>query len=492
MDHTYYHALAISLDREGRIEEALSAIEEALRLNPDGAQIVGTYAHLLTVAGKFDQAEDTIRRALALHRSDGHFHHLLAHLLQRRGEIVAAVQALKIATELAPDVAGFRTKLEALATAAGITLELPQSPAGEGDRPDPAPGTDPATTLPPALNREEAPGPAAPELASRVRIGKDGWLFHRVDDAFGQTCGSGSLSDRNLSRLISLWEVRHAWCGARAIEYRILTVPERHVLYPDKLPEGCEPHPDRPALRLIREAGAIRHAIIYPVAAMRKGREVRDVCYQTDVHWTRYGAYLAYRELLGSLPQCTATIIPKSDLSFSEIRLVGDMTLWLDQRTREVATFADPPKLAVKEILTNRNFKTGQVDVHETENDSLPTLVLFRTSNSTHLIPFLYHHFSRIVAVATTAVYFELLRSEMPDVVISELPERYLAAPHEPRTSDWIRFPPDFNMESFTDVTGIPLPLPASPGAAERREARRRDRERMLTAAAGNHGTCRT
>ena len=158
MDHTYYHALAISLDREGRIEEALSAIEEALRFNPDGAQILSTYAHLLTTAGKFDEAEDAIGRALALHRSDGHFHHLLAHLLQRRGEIVAAVEALKTATELAPDVAGFRTKLEALATEAGISLELPQSPAGEGDRSDPAAGADPVTTLP----RPESRGSAWP------------------------------------------------------------------------------------------------------------------------------------------------------------------------------------------------------------------------------------------------------------------------------------------------------------------------------------------
>jgi Flp pilus assembly protein TadD len=62
LDHSYYHALAISLDREGRIEEALSAIEEALRFNPDGAQILSTYAHLLTTAGKFDEAEDAIGR----------------------------------------------------------------------------------------------------------------------------------------------------------------------------------------------------------------------------------------------------------------------------------------------------------------------------------------------------------------------------------------------------------------------------------------------
>ena len=198
--------------------------------------------------------------------------------------------------------------------------------------------------------------------------------------------------------------------------------------------------------------------------------KVREVCYKTDVHWTRYGAYLAYKDLMNSIPPCVSRIVPEASLIRSKSQRVGDMTLWLNQRTRETVESFDPPEVRVTEVFTNRSFKPGQVDVYETENASLPTLVLFRTSNSTHLLPFFFHHFSRIVAVATTAVHFDLLRSEAPDVVISEISERYLAAPTEPPREDWIRYPHDFQIESFTDFTGVPLPLPTG-RAGPRRKA---------------------
>ena len=161
-----------------------------------------------------------------------------------------------------------------------------------------------------------------------------------------------------------------------------------------------------------------------------------------------------------SIPQCAAHLVHESDLQVRPFRMVGSMTLWLNERTKEDGETTDPPKVEVDEVFTNRTFKTGQVDVYETPFTDRPTLVLFRTSNSTHLLPFLYHHFSRIVAVATTAVHFDLLRSEQPDVVISELPERYLAAPHDGPPDDRIFFPTDFEIELFEDSTGVALPLP--------------------------------
>jgi len=399
---------------------------------------------------------------------DAHFHHLLGHLLEQRGDVAGAVQAVAQAVELAPENADFRLRYSRLAgkrviaPRAAATAKDPNPVSVEPDRGVPSAQTADPTQKGAPQSEASFPG------AERVRFGKGGWLFHRVDDVFAQICGTNSLSPRNLSRLVSLWEARQAWCQTRGIICRTLIVPERHVLYPDKLPDGYAPHPGRPALQIIRSADSIRDAIIYPVEAIRRGREQREVCYRTDMHWSRYGAYLAYRELINSIPGCASRPVQETDLIQSEIRVVGDMTLWLDKRDREVAEFFEPPPVKVTELFTNRTFKPGQVDIYETENRSLPTLVLFRTSNSTHLLPFLYHHFSRIVAVATTAMHFDLLRSEKPNVVISEISERYLAAPHMPPTLDWIRFPRDFEIDSFTDFTKVPLPLPSGFREAQR------------------------
>ncbi len=55
----------------------------------------------------------------------------------------------------------------------------------------------------------------------QVAEGQDGWLFHKIDGVFEQVCAGKGLSERNQSRLLSLWEARQAWCEARGIEYRI-------------------------------------------------------------------------------------------------------------------------------------------------------------------------------------------------------------------------------------------------------------------------------
>lgn len=298
---------------------------------------------------------------------------------------------------------------------------------------------------------------------AQVVEGQDGWLFHKIDGVFEQVCEGRGFSDQDHSRMLSLWEARQAWCQARGMEYRILIVPERYVLYEDKLPAGVTVHENRPAMRLIRAADALlRPALVYPAAAIRDGRAVREVCYKSDVHWTTWGAYLAYRELMESLPTFRTRIVPESALAVRDGTKLGDIMLWLDRRDREQVLLCEPPTVDVDEVLTTRTFEAGQVDVYETAKRNLPKLVLFRTSNSTYLLPLLYHHFSRIVAVASTAVHYDLLRSERPDVVISEISERYIAVPDGTHVGGAIRFPLDFDPRSFAEFTGLELPLPKS------------------------------
>ncbi len=410
----------------GRIEEAIVAFKEAVRLNPNIPARLAALSRTLARAQHWNAALDAARVALAIDPNDAGWQANLGSLLRQTGRMAEAEAAYTQAISIAPDYQQARRELEEL--------------------------------------RKENVGP--PDAGNdRTAIGKDGWLFHRIDAVFEQVCEGRGFSDRNLSRMLSLWEARQSWCAARNIEYRIFIVPERHVLYADKLPNGFAPHLDRPALRLIRSADKhLRQAIIYPAERIRRGRAVREVCYRSDVHWSRWGAYLGYCELMELLPDRLGVVVPQSALAERQIQVLGDMMMWLDRRDREFAMFLEPPEVPVKELYTNRTFKPGQVDVFETDRRGLSSLVLFRTSNSTHLLPFLYHHFSRIVAVASTAVHFDLLRSERPDFVISELSERYLAAPHEPPTEDWIRFPIDFDIEFLRGFYGGEPALAARSG----------------------------
>jgi alginate O-acetyltransferase complex protein AlgJ len=458
----YHHHLAKALEKTDRVEEAEAEIRKVIELRPDNGDLQGYHGHMLARLGRIEDAVAAFERAIALSPDNAGVHGALSHALNRLGRTGDAVRAIRKAMELrqpesAPDYAHFGNLLRLQDDYLGAIAAYEKAVALTPDNEEYAKQLGALRATPVARTDSEREAQKA-----QVDVGQDGWLFHKVDDVFEQVCEGQGLSERNHLRLLSLWEARHAWCGQRGMDYRIFIVPERHVLYPDKLPAGCAPSEERPALRKLHSADRfLRPAIIYPDAAIRAGRAVREVCYKTDVHWARWGAYLGYRELIETLPRCAGQIIQEHDLKVTEHTLTGGLTLWLDRRDRETAVWMEPPPVGDEEIFTTRTFKPGQVDVYETKRRNLPRLVLFRTSNSTHLLPFLFHHFSRIVAVASVAVHFELLRSEQPDVVISEISERYIAPrTPNPLADDAIRFPTDFDLLSFSEFTGVTLPLP--------------------------------
>jgi alginate O-acetyltransferase complex protein AlgJ len=430
----FLHTLSGILADQGRLEEAIAVSRQAVDRSPRNYHLHWGLAVHLARAGRHQEAAWAIRAVITLKPEFAPAYTRLGHILITLGDPGEAIEIFRAALRLAPDDTSARAALRCcLASRDGVSQAIATVETVVTPEPTDACGRDHSG----ARSRSRESPPIVPLAAKdplptdtdRIRFGKDGYLFHRVDAAFEQMCG-GIAGSRPLECLLSIFEARHAWCHVRNVPYRLLIVPERHVLYGNKLPPGYAPHPDRPARRLVRMAEpTLRNAIVYPEAELLEGRKRHEVCYQTDVHWTWWGAYLCYRALMETLNPCIDRLIPESALLREERQRVGDMMMWLEKRDRELSLNLKPPPVTVKEVLSNRTFKVGQVDVFETEHHDLPRLVLFRTSNSTTLLHFLFHHFSRIVAVASTAVHYDLLRSERPDVVISEIPERYLATP---------------------------------------------------------------
>ena len=151
-------------------------------------------------------------------------------------------------------------------------------------------------------------------------------------------------------------------------------------------------------------------------------------------------------------------MVKYNELEEREIFVAGDVARALNKMGRKIS-YHFPPKVEHKYILKGTSFVQNQVDVIHSSSGSGKKIVLFRTSNSTHLIPYLLKHFSRIVAVANLKVFNDLIENEMPDVVVSEMPERYFA--HSIMSYD-TTFSQNFIKDStnFTGETSIPLPLP--------------------------------
>ena len=102
-----------------------------------------------------------------------------------------------------------------------------------------------------------------------------------------------------------------------------------------------------------------------------------------------------------------------------------------------LARSSGPQRWKVK--FDNRAFAEGQVQVFENEDRSLPRAVIFRDSNLNAVLPYLLHHLSRTVVVAGSRVFLhDVVEAERPDIVITEIAERYLATPLPDQTRSTI------------------------------------------------------
>jgi Flp pilus assembly protein TadD len=445
---------AAILNQANRGDEALARLREVVRTWPDSAHAQAALSRGLLRVGDVGGGLAAAMQAASLEPADATHQEHLGTALMKAGRFDDAAAAFTRAAALDPQSASAQAHLcrallelgqDAQAREAGLqALEL------NPDQP-------PVLRL---LRTIVLPGEERPVETKTSLDGQDGFLFHQVDSAFDQMCGPPA-APRDVSALAAIMRTRHAWCAARAMTYRMLIVPERHVLYDDKLPPGFAAQPHRPAVALMRALASDRASfVVYPYDIMRAARAQGEICLRQDVHWTSYGAYLGYRALIASVPDLAPELLPESALTHRRVARVGDMAMWRGLRTREECDMLDPPKVKLHEILSTKTFSTGQVDVLHTGHPAGRRLVLFRTSNATALIPFLAHHFARIVSVAVTSIPFDLLESERPDYVFSELPERYLAQPAKPGEAHGIRLPRDFAGRTFFEITGCPLPLP--------------------------------
>ncbi len=87
---------------QGRVDEALSLLDEARAAEPFSTDLALRRAHLLRVRGRMDDALATIQEALVLCPEDSSIHARLAHERVRAGDTEGAVSALETAVALDP------------------------------------------------------------------------------------------------------------------------------------------------------------------------------------------------------------------------------------------------------------------------------------------------------------------------------------------------------------------------------------------------------
>ena len=285
--------------------------------------------------------------------------------------------------------------------------------------------------------------------------GADGFLFHRDHDALDQLAATIVLSDRQLRIWIEALEARLSWCERHAVVLRVLVIPEKHVVYEDKLPRFTTVSARRPAMQLM---GVVPEAVacttLYPLEELEAASRTKATYFKTDTHWNAHGAFVAYEALMASLRKdIEIETLREDDLSWNERPFVGDLGVRY-VRERGETRAVPAPNSAHKLVFQNHNFGRGAAHVYQNERRDLPTCVLFRDSFSNALIPYLMHGFSSIVAVSSLSCHYDLLERLKPDVVLFVVIERFLATFGQGQT---IELPEDAVRQAFVSFSGTSL-----------------------------------
>lgn len=285
--------------------------------------------------------------------------------------------------------------------------------------------------------------------------GNDDFLFHRDHDAIDQLSATIILRHRQIRTWVEALEARLDWCERHQAAMRFLVIPEKHVVYDDKLPLFTSISPKRPAMQLLGALDErLRRKTLYPLAELKAASLTKQTYFKTDTHWNAHGAFVAYQALVDSLRDDVALeSVREEDLVWKERSFVGDLGVrYARERGERRATLVNDP--AHKLVFQNHNFGRGAVHVYENKRRDLPTCVMFRDSFSNYLIPYLMHGFSSIVAVSSLSCHYDLLEQQKPDVVLFVSIERFLATFGRGQT---IELPEDAAQQPFVQFSGTRL-----------------------------------
>ena len=147
-----------------------------------------------------------------------------------------------------------------------------------------------------------------------VVSGRDGWLFYKPE-LFNGACLSEASATRSLAHIDTMVDV----AAAAGIRLVIAVAPDKSIVYPEQL------HPRARAYWKCRaESGAVwrrlassRSPAVVDLAApilAAKDDYPALMYFRTDTHWTRLGAAVAIRQLIGFFAD-PDTVWPKPRLA---------------------------------------------------------------------------------------------------------------------------------------------------------------------------------
>jgi len=267
-------------------------------------------------------------------------------------------------------------------------------------------------------------------------IGKDGWLFQTSERVVQDYQNDIPFTEKQLAELQQNLDEIAAIFQKQGTSLLIVVAPNKSSIYPDYMPSELQLM--RPQSRFdqvvqyLRQHGQTQILDLRP--ELIANRKEQQVYYKTDSHWTEYGAYIAYREILNALQPAHPELIPRALSDFKPVSmglvsmdlagLIGSVSI---KEEKIVLT----PLVETKTTWHNLQLDDGRwITMTWNPNENLPKAVIYYDSFLYPIIPWFNDHFSQITFIphyANKSTWnLSWVSQEKADVVIVEIAEKYI------------------------------------------------------------------
>lgn len=178
--------------------------------------------------------------------------------------------------------------------------------------------------------------------------GKEDWYFLARQSNVELYRNLLPYSEEDLKKSVETLLARKDWADSNGIYYFFTVGPDSHTLNPEKLPKWINKVGAQSRLEQLLEAAAKAGV---PVLDLRKAilnaKQIGPVSFKTDTHWTGFGAYIAYREVVEHLKGAGLAVgdpIPMEEYKWSDLNAEGlDLAIiaGLQDSMREVSRSFD-------------------------------------------------------------------------------------------------------------------------------------------------------
>lgn len=247
-----------------------------------------------------------------------------------------------------------------------------------------------------------------------------------IEHSTGQRAVSEVLV-RGWQRLL---EYRHAWLAARGIRYVHVVVPNKEVVYSRFLPAELPPiSPERLLCRVAnRLATTSGVALVNVLPELLAASVEREVYAKTDTHWNGFGAYHVYRAVIDAIGIDIRDVVGPERLAYSTTQNAGDIGSKLDPPVKSEFLHCGVRVPRARVVSDNGVANNGRIRrTVRPESSGGPKLLVFHDSFHNWTLPFFAESFAETVSVHNFQMDHDIVDQERPDVVITELTERFMA-----------------------------------------------------------------